>query len=212
MNSSEQQRFDKAARDWDKDSGHVERAMKLTAELRPIIRKHQLQSALDYGAGTGLLSFLLAEDLQSITLMDTSAGMLKEARRKIEKNGLENKIKTVQGDLLKDTHEQQYDLIYLLMTLHHILDTRGILKAFYQHLHPGGWLCIADLDEEDGSFHAGFPDFDGHNGFNQDELRALLQNIGFQNVHSGLFYEEIEEKEDGPRAYPLFLMRAQKPN
>jgi len=212
MNSSEQQRFDKAARDWDEDSGHMERAVKMTTELRPVIRKHQLQSALDYGAGTGLLSFLLVEDLQSITLMDTSPGMVKEARRKIEKNGLENKIKTVQGDLLKDTHEQQYDLIYILMTLHHILDTRGILRAFYQHLHPGGFLFIADLDKEDGSFHSEFPDFEGHHGFDQGALRQLLRDIGFQNIHSALFYEEVEEKKDGPRAYPLFLMRAQKPD
>lgn len=211
MNNDEQQRFDEAARNWDEDTGHVERAMNLAAELRPLIRQHELRSALDYGAGTGLLSFLLAGDLRRITLMDSSSGMLQEARRKIEDNELEDKMKTVRANLLEDAHEESYDLIYILMTLHHIRDTRAILSAFYQYLNPGGWLCIADLDEEDGSFHAEFPEFDGHNGFNQEDLRTLLQDTGFQNVQSGFFYEEIEEKEGGPRTYPLFLMKGRKP-
>lgn len=211
MNNTEQQRFNEAARNWDEDTGHLERATKLAAEIRPLVRQHELRSALDYGAGTGLLSFLLAGDLQRITLMDTSSGMLQEARRKIKDNGLGNKMKTVQANLLEDAHEESYDLIYILMTLHHILDTRAILEAFFQHLNPGGWLCIADLDEEDGSFHAEFPDFDGHNGFNQGDLRIILQDIGFRNVQSGFFYEEIEEKEEGSRAYPLFLMKGRKP-
>ena len=39
------------------------------------------------------------------------------------------------------------------MTLHHIPDTNGILNKFHALLEPNGYLLVADLEKEDGSFH-----------------------------------------------------------
>lgn len=207
---TEEKRFDEAASTWDEDPDHIQRAVKLAKELTPLIEKHQLRSALDYGSGTGLLSFLMAGQLEHITLMDTSQGMLEEAQRKIDREDLGHKMETVRGDLLLQPASRSFDLIYILMTLHHIQDTRGILQRFYEHLNPGGILCIADLDEEDGSFHAEYPDFDGHNGFDQSTLQHLLETTGFQNVRSKIF-DQINKKTNAQnRSYSLFLMTSQK--
>ena len=54
---------------------------------------------------------------------------------------------------------ERFDLVYTLMTLHHIPDTAKILGSFQALLQPGGVLCIADLDKEDGSFHSHEADF-----------------------------------------------------
>lgn len=204
-------RFDDAAATWDESPVRLERARKLADDLRPLIRQHGLRTAIDYGAGTGLVSFHLLDDLQHITLVDLSEGMVREARRKVAEWNVTN-MTAVRTDFLEAPFPQQVDLIYILLTLHHILDTRGILQAFYDTLHPGGFCCIADLEEEDGSFHAEFPDFDGHNGFDPEQLKALLEEIGFQEVRSQHFFTLTEEQPEGSRRdYPLFLMTARKP-
>lgn len=198
-------RFDEAALTWDDDPRKIERARLLAEEIRPLVERYQLRTALDFGAGTGLISFFLAENLDQITLVDTSEGMTEMARQKIRRQGLTN-FKAVTADLSREAWPHRYDLIYTLMTLHHIQDTQQILKQFYKMLYPGGILCIADLDEEDGSFHAGIPGFDGHNGFNQEELASLLQKTGFRGVKSKIFHT-VEGKQ---RSYPLFFMEGKK--
>jgi len=203
---AEQNRFSEAAATWDDSPVRRERAREMAQHLRELIQEHQLSTGLDYGAGTGLTSFYLQEDLQEITLMDAAPGMIEVAQQRIDKLGISH-IQARQGDWLEADFAETFDLIYILMTLHHIQDIEGILSAFHRHLSPGGWLTIADLVEEDGSFHAEYPDFDGHNGFNEQELTRQLQHTGFTNVTSRHFFEL---KNEQGRTYPLFLLLAQK--
>lgn len=207
---SEIHRFDEAAATWDQSPRRIQRAKELATQLRPLIRKNQLQTGLDYGAGTGLVSFYLQNDLKHITIMDASAGMVEMAQKRIAEQGLSH-LQARQGDLLQEGLSGTFDLIYILMTLHHIHDTQGILHQFFHHLNPGGYLAIADLVEEDGSFHAEFPDFDGHNGFKPEELAETLGTVGFEKVQHKEFFRIVEQQGDGERAYPLFLMTARKP-
>lgn len=44
-------------------------------------------------------------------------------------------------------------------------------------LNPGGYLCIADLEEEDGSFHEGKETV--HNGLDPSFLARILSEKGF---------------------------------
>ena len=92
------------------------------------------------------------------------------------------------------------------MTLHHIPDTAKILGCFHTLLHPGGILCISDLDKEDGSFHSHQPDFDGHNGFDRKELGAELERAGFTHIRFSTCYK-IHKDE---RLFTLFLAVAEK--
>jgi ubiquinone/menaquinone biosynthesis C-methylase UbiE len=88
-------------------------------------------TALDYGSGSGLLSFPLKDELGHITLKDTSAGMLAVAEEKIAAQGVAN-MSTRQTDLTAEPlPDERYDLIYSSMTLHHIPDTDAILKTFH---------------------------------------------------------------------------------
>ena len=198
-------RFDEAAATWDESPARQERSRALADELIPIIQTNRLKTGLDFGAATGLLSVYLTEYLEQIVLVDVSEGMIREARRKIEQLGAANMEVRCQ-DLLTVPLNKQFDILYTLMTLHHIKDVEGALKAFHHHLRPGGYCCIADLNQEDGSFHVEFPDFDGHNGFDQRELKVLMEKAGFTAVQSHIFYS-IEHEG---RGYPLFLMGGKK--
>jgi SAM-dependent methyltransferase len=101
---------------------------------------------------------------------------------------------------------ERFNLVYTLMTLHHIPDTIKILDSFHSLLQPGGVACISDLDKEDGSFHSHEPAFDGHNGFERAVLGQQLVQAGFTNVRFSTCYSLIK---DG-RAYALFLAVAEK--
>ena len=47
-------------------------------------------------------------------------------------------------------------------------------------LNAGGFLAIADLYEEDGSFHG--EGFTGHNGFDPENLSEILRKNRFRNI------------------------------
>jgi SAM-dependent methyltransferase len=112
-------------------------------------------------------------------------------------------------DLVTDPLPQEkYDLIYTLMVLHHVLDTDGLLRDFYRLLDAPGYLCIADLDEEDGSFHG--PDFPGHRGFDRKELSEKAEQAGFQAIRFSTIFRTLKEVDGQRREFPLFLMLAEK--
>src|SRR5215471_17101471 len=175
--------FDERARDWDSDPKKVERARAVADAIRQAVPLSKEMTALEYGCGTGLLSFALQPDLGEITLADTSSGMLDVLGEKIDSAGVTN-MHPLRLDLTSDPFPlpvERYDLTYSLMTLHHIQDVRSILSKFYDLLVPDGLLLVADLDKEDGSFHTdGSTDI--HLGFDRDELRRLVEEAGFGSI------------------------------
>lgn len=200
--------FDSKARQWDENPVFVDRARRIADALRSMVPLSTSMSALDYGSGSGLLSFPLKDELGHITLSDTSAGMLEVVREKVAAQNVRN-MTAIQADLsataLPDT---RFDLIYSSMTLHHIPDTAAILAAFHAHLNPGGWLGIADLDQEDGSFHG--IEVDVHRGFDRDALANWTRRAGFKDVAFRTVFEIEKDKPEGKRTYPVFLMVARK--
>lgn len=204
------EQFDWQAKDWDNDPDKVQRAEVFAKEIKAFLKSNGKLKALEFGCGTGLLSFNLMNAFKSITLADSSAGMIDVLDEKIAKAQITN-FKTVLGNLLENNIElERHDVIYTLMTLHHIPKLDKAFSKFNELLNQGGYLCIADLDKEDGSFHAGVENFDGHNGFDKNELIAQLANHGFSFQYHTICHEIITESEEGKRAYPLFLMICRK--
>jgi ubiquinone/menaquinone biosynthesis C-methylase UbiE len=200
--------FDAKAQEWDNDPVKLERAAAVAAAIRNRVRLSPDLSALEYGCGTGLLSFALSGELGSITLADSSAGMLAVLREKIAASGAD-RLRPMRLDLTVDPlPAERYDLIYTLMTLHHVSDVDRILRDFHALLRPDGALCIADLDREDGSFHGA--GFDGHHGFEREALRDRLARAGFGEIQFDTCYMMRKPQGEGVREYPVFLAVARK--
>jgi predicted TPR repeat methyltransferase len=200
--------FDARAATWDDDPAKVERAQAIADAIVRSVPLASAMRAMEYGCGTGLLSFMLRPRLGEVTLADVSDGMLAVAADKIAAAN-DAAMHTVKLDLLVDPMPaERYDIIFSAMTLHHIPATDAILRRFHAALATNGLLCIADLDAEDGSFHG--TGFDGHAGFDRGLLGAMAQEAGFATVEFSTAHE-IEKKVDGrPRRYPVFLMVARK--
>lgn len=201
--------FDERAREWDSDPDKVKRAHAVADAIREAVPLSRSMNALEYGCGTGLVSFALQADLGQITLVDTSQGMLDVLREKIASAGVTN-MHPARLDLAVDPPPvDRYTLTYSLLTLHHIDDTKNILTKFHNLLEPGGYLLVADLDKEDGSFHTD-GSTDVHLGFDRIELQQIVEEIGFGNVTFLTAYEIKKKIGNEEKTFPVFLMTAQK--
>ncbi|MBV5314881.1 MAG: class I SAM-dependent methyltransferase [Prolixibacteraceae bacterium] len=196
--------FDARAREWDKDKMHVDRSIAIAAELEKMIPIHPFMKALEYGAGTGILSFLLKDRFAEITLMDNSQEMIKVCVEKTE-HFKTNHILPIWFDLEHKDYDHHFDIIYNQMVLHHVNDYEAIIYTFHTMLNPGGYLAIADLYPEDGSFHG--PDVKVHLGFDPEKLTEIFRNAGFKNIEYKTCFEV--KRESGVK-YPVFLLVAQK--
>ncbi len=198
--------FDKKAKNWDNNIEKIERASVFAKEIINFIKSIKTTKALEFGCGTGLLSFQLQKYFKEITLIDTSEGMINVLKEKIEALKINN-FKPILIDILKDSKNiSKTDVIYTLMTLHHIEKIDKALEKFSLLLNENGYLCIADLIEEDGSFHNTTPNFTGHNGFNKETLINMLSINGFKTVHYTICYQIKKNAKE----YPLFLLIAKK--
>ncbi|MFH1197243.1 MAG: class I SAM-dependent methyltransferase [bacterium] len=197
--------FDDRASTWDTPE-RIERAKNVAKAIIKSVSLSSNMNALEYGCGTGLLSFELREYLGQITLADVSIGMLATLSQKIVAAGITN-FRTIKLDLTTDPlPEEKYDIIYTMLTLHHIEDIENIFHCFHSMLNENGVICIADLDKEDGTFHD--KGFDGHLGFDRVELKRLAEKCDFRNISFQTAYSIPREREGILCQYPMFLMTA----
>jgi tRNA (cmo5U34)-methyltransferase len=201
--------FDNKAKQWDQNPMHLARTKAVAENLMQHIPVNANMRALEFGAGTGLLSFFLRESFAGITLMDTSLEMLHMAEAKLASDDL-GKIKTFFFDLEKSDYPgEQVDVIFTQMVLHHIKDVNAILEKFYNMLLPDGYLAIADLYTEDGLFHEAGTEV--HHGFDPNALAIKLKECGFGNISHNLCFVINKETDAGKvREYPIFLLTAKK--
>ncbi|MFA7084536.1 MAG: methyltransferase domain-containing protein [Arcobacteraceae bacterium] len=194
-------RFDKAAKEWDTKPTSQLVAKATSQTIREFISLDN-KEILDYGCGTGLLAFSLSDEAKLVVGMDSSFGMVEVFNQKASDFGFEN-IKAVQHDIeTQDLPVLAFDVIVTSMTLHHIENPDSFIKKCKEALKPNGYLCISDLDKEDGTFHAKHKN-DGvnHFGFSKEEIKQFYAKNGF-NL---LFLDDIctLERENGN--FPIFL-------
>jgi ubiquinone/menaquinone biosynthesis C-methylase UbiE len=198
--------FDQKATTWDKDQIHIQRSEAIANELLKMIPITTNMKALEFGAGTGLLSFILKDKLSEIVMVDNSKEMIRVAQEKIEE-GKNLNMKALCIDLEKEPYENQFDLIYNQMVFHHVDNIKAIVEKFHTLLKPGGYLAIADLYTEDGSFHG--KDFSGHKGFEVDQLANILERQNFANIqHKECFVIHRVNENKVKTSYPIFLLTA----
>ncbi|MBI5008467.1 MAG: class I SAM-dependent methyltransferase [Bacteroidia bacterium] len=197
--------FDIKAAEWDKNPMHWDRSAAIAKEIIAGIPLSNQFRAMEFGAGTGILSFLLKDHLKEILLLDNSSEMIRLTDEKISASGAKN-LKTKFFDLEhSDLEDGKFDIIFTQMVLHHVSDINGILAKFHALLNPGGYLAIADLYPEDGSFHG--PDINVHMGFDTGNLASLLQKLGFKEISSKECFtinRKISENETRP--FQVFIM------
>jgi ubiquinone/menaquinone biosynthesis C-methylase UbiE len=201
--------FDTVAQDWDRNQVHIKRTKAIAAAIKEMIKPDKKSVALEFGAGTGLLSFALKNNFSHITLMDSSAEMIKATMEKVVYSGNKHLVPLFFDLEKKNYKETKFDVIFSQMALHHVQDIEKIIISFKKLLNKGGKLALADLYTEDGTFHDFL--FEGHRGFDPLFLIALLRKNGFKNtLHKKVFTIKKDIGEATIKQYPVFLITAEK--
>ncbi|WP_295831722.1 class I SAM-dependent methyltransferase [uncultured Winogradskyella sp.] len=108
------------------------------------VKKTQ-QRILDFGCGSGVLSYMLALDEHLITSCDIEFGPFNKVRQIID---FPDNINFIQGDILNmNFKEASFDIIYALDVLEHIDDLEPYVTLFSELLVPGGTVIISGPTE-----------------------------------------------------------------
>jgi len=205
MNKSKRPDFDSRAAQWDNLPRRVALGNAVVEAIKQEAGPQAWMKMLDYGCGTGLVTFGLQPLVKEVIAVDSSQGMLEQLELKADEAGITN-LATVFIDLDKEWHlPEGIDLLVSSMTMHHVPEVAPLLARFRDSLNPGGQLCIADLETEDGSFHDDGAACIPHRGFAVDELEQLFLEAGFKGVRTVRVMSIQKERHGTLHEYPVNL-------
>ncbi len=195
--------FAHKSKSWDMNSKRVQNAKGIAEHIIENIKLKPNMRIMDFGAGTGLLSYFIAPYVETIVAVDNSPSMLEVFKEKADE--FQCKTEVLKLDLSKDELDEKFDGIISSMTIHHLEDSKALFQNFYNMLEENGFIAIADLDKEDGSFHS---DNTGvfHYGFERATLEAIAKEVGFKNIRFKLASTIKKSHAD----FTVFLMLAEK--
>ncbi len=195
--------FAHKSKSWDMSSRRVQNAKGIADLIVKNIELSPAMELMDFGAGTGLLSYFVAPHVRKITAVDSSPSMLQEFQKKCDEFECETEV--VQKDLSREMLERTFDGIISSMTIHHVEDQKALFSKFHDMLKEGGFIAVADLDSEDGSFHS---DNTGvfHHGFDRKMLESIAKEAGFKDISFHLANTINKPHRD----FTVFLMTAVK--
>jgi tRNA (cmo5U34)-methyltransferase len=179
--------FDRAARDYDRARRQLVPCFdELYGTVLGLLRFGQRAevSILDLGAGTGLLSALVAGALPNarMTLVDFSEAMLKKARRRFASESARFDFEVM--DYAKEPLVGEYDAVISALSIHHLEDEekRRLFRKVYEILPEGGVFVNADqvlgtTPEIEGRYHEWWLHEAREAGVSENDLAASLERI-----------------------------------
>lgn len=195
--------FKHKSKSWDMNSKRVQNAKGIADLIVKNIDLNDTMELMDFGAGTGLLGYCVAPHVAKIVAVDNSPSMLMEFKKKCDDFSCVTEV--IEKDLSTETIDRNFDGIISSMTIHHLKDLSDLFRKFYNMLDDNGFIAIADLDLEDGSFHS---DNTGvfHHGFDRELLANIALEAGFKDIK----FDLASTINKPHREFTVFLMTGVK--
>ncbi|WP_300361772.1 class I SAM-dependent methyltransferase [Hydrogenimonas sp.] len=198
--------FDVRAGTWDASDRRQALAEAVAQAIRERFDLESSMHLLDIGAGTGLLTRRLLPFVGKMSAVDTSAGMLERLRENLADS--DDRVTIYHTDIVGFDNPEPFDGIVSSMTIHHIEDTKMLFEKLHAMLKPGGFIALADLAPEDGTFHDHGNEGVFHFGFEEASLKKIAEDAGFES----LAYRIVHTVDKGAKGtYDIFLLTATKP-
>ena len=127
---------------------------------------------LDAGGGNGLDSIHYAQQGHSVTLVDNSAGMLAEARKTADEEGVAGRLTIRQSDvgaLRNLCGDQRFDLILCHSMIEFVSDAQALLREVCELLAPGGFLSLLEVNRHSEAYRL---------AFQADDLADAIKAVG----------------------------------
>lgn len=179
--------FDEAAQDYDRARRQLvpgfDGLYGAVLEAMPFEAEEEFR-VLDLGAGTGLLSAMVAERFprSRVTLVDISVEMLRVARRRLaSENG---RFGFYVMDYARKPLPGGYDAVVSALSIHHLTDgdKREVFEKVHDALRPGGYFINADqvagdTPEEDARYKEWWLERVRAAGIGEVDLSAALNRM-----------------------------------
>lgn len=191
--------FHTKAERYEQDDQRVANVVNIANTIVDRIPLNPQMRIMDFGSGTGLLLENIAPYVKSITAVDISPSMNEQLQQK--RGNLDCELELIEMDFTQETLDRKFDGIISSMTLHHIKDVPAMFQKFHLMLKKDGFIAIADLATEDGSFHE---ENTGvyHLGFDLQELTEAANLAGFKKINA----EFIGAVQKPDRDYSVLLL------
>jgi SAM-dependent methyltransferase len=156
--------------------------------VRKLIRTEAIEGAVELAPGPARLTVDIAPALRRVTLLDSSAQMLSEARRRLADRGLSDRVSFLQADAFRLPLRGQSRLVYSFRLIRHFErdDRIRLYRQIASILAPGGWLVFDAINRlvsapaRNRARPGEFEHFDAL--LRPDELRQELGESGFEVV------------------------------
>ncbi len=175
--------------------------------------------ALELGCGTGRVLLPLAAVGCEVTGVDSSPGLLAQARRKLQEQRYLDRVVLVQADLRTvDLARRDHDFACCVSnTLMHLAtqaDQRAVLANARRHLRPGGTLLVdlffphlPELARVDGLQELADTWTDPETGHPVHKWVVRRVDVATQRIHVLFIYEEVRPNGAVVRTEFPFLLR-----
>jgi ubiquinone/menaquinone biosynthesis C-methylase UbiE len=176
---SAKEQFDKQASHYDTqwNSWSRESLAWLVEHARP----KSSDLVVDVATGTGFTALAFAPLVQSVTGADVSSGMLEQARKYRDEQGIRNAEFLEAPAEALPLPDESVDIVVYRIAAHHFLDVRKFISEAARVLKPGGRFVIADTT---------VPDDDPEAAAWQNEIEAVRDPSHVRN-HSPQQWTEM---------------------
>jgi ubiquinone/menaquinone biosynthesis C-methylase UbiE len=201
--------FDLEAKTWDSHEPRRQLALGIAESMLGSLALSASDTVLDYGAGSGLVSLRLSPLVSEVICADSSQGMLDVVAEKVAAHQVPN-VRTLLLDLEHEQPSLTVSVLVSSMTMHHIEDIPKLARAFFKLVASGGRIALADLDKEEGDFHA---DNTGvaHFGFDRDYLLKVFSEAGFTELRTQTAYRMTKLVGEQEKTFDILLLTGVRP-
>jgi DNA-binding transcriptional ArsR family regulator len=204
--------FDTLAGDWNAIGVDFE-----TGQARLQVAANFLSPALtiaDLGCGTGYVAQAFLGLVQRVICVDSSTGMLEEARKRLENTRGCTAVEYRLGELdALPIDDQQVDGAVCAMVLHHLEHAQRPLEEMFRICRPGGTAVLMELSPHKQAWmHESLGD--RHLGLEPDDVARQFRAAGFEEVTLEIVsdhYQPRQASEAPTEGVPLYILRGRVP-
>lgn len=205
--------FDSLAGDWNAIGVEFE-----TGQARLRIAANFLSRKLviaDLGCGTGYVAQAFLGLVARVICVDSSNGMLDEARKRLDATPGTTSVEYRLGELdALPIEPGEVDGAVCAMVLHHLEDADKPLAEMFRICKPGGTAVLMELaPHKQAWMHEALGD--RHLGLDPDEVARRFRAAGFEEVSLEIVSDHYQPRQDGnakTEGVPLYILRGRVPH
>ncbi|MBZ0288878.1 MAG: methyltransferase domain-containing protein [Anaerolineae bacterium] len=151
---------------------------------------------LDAGGGSGRDAIRLALQGHTVTVLDYSEAMLREARQDAEASGVGEKIKLQLGkveDITALYPTPQFDVVLFNNVIQYMADAKGALQAVFHPLLAGGFLSLTSINRYSVAYRDALLNLDLDSAYNQLDKHEMY-TVTFDAMTTVYSGEEVIQR------------------